>query len=79
MAEALSFAAEGKVKADIELRALSSINEIFERLQHGDVPSRVVLEFEGIPGEKRAVPDGKRTSDVVNATGAVLDGRTGRA
>jgi alcohol dehydrogenase, propanol-preferring len=67
MAEALAFAAEGKVKADIEVRALSSINEIFDRLQHGDVPSRVVLEFEGTPGEKRAVPDGKRTGDVANA------------
>jgi propanol-preferring alcohol dehydrogenase len=45
MAEALSFAAEGKVKADIELQPLSAINDIFERLKHGDVPSRVVLDF----------------------------------
>ena len=45
MAEALSFAAEGKVKADIELQPLSKINKIFDRLEHGDVPSRVVLEF----------------------------------
>lgn len=45
MAEALAFAAEGKVKADIELQPLSSINAIFERLEHGDVPSRVVLKF----------------------------------
>jgi alcohol dehydrogenase, propanol-preferring len=45
MAEALAFAAEGKVKADIELQRLSSINQIFERLGHGDVPSRVVLDF----------------------------------
>jgi alcohol dehydrogenase, propanol-preferring len=45
MAEALSFAAEGKVKADIELQPLSAINQIFERLEHGDVPSRVVLDF----------------------------------
>jgi alcohol dehydrogenase, propanol-preferring len=45
MAEALSFAADGKVKADIELQSLSSINTVFERLEHGDVPSRVVLEF----------------------------------
>lgn len=45
MAEALMFAAEGKVKADIELRPLSAINEIFARLEHGDVPSRVVLEL----------------------------------
>jgi len=47
MAEALMFAAERKVKADIEVRPLSSINEIFDRLEHGDVASRVVLEFAG--------------------------------
>jgi len=45
MAEALAFAASGKVKADIELQPLSSINQIFDRLEHGDVPSRVVLDF----------------------------------
>jgi propanol-preferring alcohol dehydrogenase len=45
MAEALAFAAEGKVKADIELQPLSAINQVFDRLQHGDVPARVVLEF----------------------------------
>jgi propanol-preferring alcohol dehydrogenase len=45
MAEALAFAQGGKVKADIELQPLSSINQVFERLEHGDVPSRVVLRF----------------------------------
>ena len=45
MAEALDFAADGKVKADIELQPLSAINNVFHRLAHGDVPSRVVLEF----------------------------------
>ena len=45
MAEALAFAADGKVKADIELQPLSAINSVFERLQHGDVASRVVLDF----------------------------------
>jgi propanol-preferring alcohol dehydrogenase len=45
MAEALAFAAAGKVKADIELQPLSSVNQIFDRLEHGDVASRVVLEF----------------------------------
>ena len=45
MAEALAFAAESKVKADIELQPLSSINLILERLEHGDVASRVVLDF----------------------------------
>jgi propanol-preferring alcohol dehydrogenase len=45
MAETLAFAAEGKVTADIELQPLSAINRVFNRLEHGDVPSRVVLEF----------------------------------
>jgi propanol-preferring alcohol dehydrogenase len=46
LAEALSFAVEGKVKADIELQPLSAINEVFTRLEHGDVPARVVLQFQ---------------------------------
>jgi propanol-preferring alcohol dehydrogenase len=45
MAECLAFAAEERVKADIELQPLSSINDVFARLAHGDVPSRVVLDF----------------------------------
>jgi propanol-preferring alcohol dehydrogenase len=45
MAEALAFAVEGKVKADLELQPLSSINQILDRLEHGDVASRVVLDF----------------------------------
>ena len=45
MAEALAFAAGGKVKADIEVRPLSDINEIFEQLERGDVQSRVVIDF----------------------------------
>ena len=45
MAEALAFAAEGKVKADIELQPLSAINAVLDRLQRGDVAARVVLEF----------------------------------
>ncbi|TCP66599.1 zinc-dependent alcohol dehydrogenase [Sphingomonas sp. PP-CE-1G-424] len=45
MAEALAFVADGKVKADIEVQPLSAINEIFDRLQRGQVASRVVLDF----------------------------------
>jgi propanol-preferring alcohol dehydrogenase len=45
MAEALDFAVRGKVKADIELQPLASINDVFTRLQHGDVASRIVLDF----------------------------------
>jgi propanol-preferring alcohol dehydrogenase len=45
MAEALAFAADGRVKADVELQPLSAINHVFERLGRGDVPSRVVIDF----------------------------------
>lgn len=45
MVEALAFAAEGAVKADIELRPLSDINVIFKQLEEGDVRSRVVIDF----------------------------------
>ena len=45
MAEALAFAATGKVKADVEVQPLSAINEIFSRLEHGKVAARVVLDF----------------------------------
>lgn len=45
MAEALAFASDGKVKADIELQPLSAINDVLKRLEHGEVPSRVVIEF----------------------------------
>lgn len=45
MAECLAFAVDGKVKADIERQPLAAINRVFDRLEHGDVPSRVVLDF----------------------------------
>ncbi len=45
LAESLRFAADGKVKADVELQPLSAINEVFRRLAQGDAPARVVLEF----------------------------------
>jgi propanol-preferring alcohol dehydrogenase len=45
MAEALRFAAQGKVTADIELQPLSAINDVLRRLEQGDVPARVVIDF----------------------------------
>jgi propanol-preferring alcohol dehydrogenase len=54
MAECLAFAADGQVRADIELQPLSAINQVFERLEHGDVPSRVVLNFTDAPSAKAA-------------------------
>jgi propanol-preferring alcohol dehydrogenase len=54
MAECLAFAADGKVRADIELQPLSAINSVFERLEQGDVPSRVVLDFTAPQAPKAA-------------------------
>ena len=48
--EALAFAAEGKVKATIELQPLESINDVFSRLKRGNVSGRIVL---GIAEEAR--------------------------
>jgi alcohol dehydrogenase, propanol-preferring len=45
MTEALSFAAQGKVKAEVELQPLSAINEVLDRLEQGKVASRVVIDF----------------------------------
>jgi propanol-preferring alcohol dehydrogenase len=45
MAEALAFAADGKVKADVELQPLSAVNQVIDRLEHGNVASRVVIDF----------------------------------
>lgn len=45
MAGALAFGAAGKVKAGIEIQRLSTINETLDRLEHGKVPSRVVIDF----------------------------------
>jgi propanol-preferring alcohol dehydrogenase len=47
MAEALDFAARGKVTADIELQPLNAINDVFSRLAKGKVAGRVVLDFSG--------------------------------
>jgi propanol-preferring alcohol dehydrogenase len=33
------------VKADVELQPLSEINNIFKRLERGDVAARVVIEY----------------------------------
>jgi propanol-preferring alcohol dehydrogenase len=43
--EALQFAADGKVKATIEPQPLASINDIFDRLKHGKVNGRIVLDI----------------------------------
>ena len=43
--EALTFAADGKVRATIETQPLESINEVFTRLKSGQINGRVVLQM----------------------------------
>ena len=43
--QALAFAAEGEVKANIELQPLASVHDIRERVELGEDTSRVVIEF----------------------------------
>lgn len=45
MAEALRFAAEGKVKAHVHTAKLEDINRIFDDLEHGRVDGRMVMTF----------------------------------
>lgn len=45
LAEAIDFAAEGKVKAHVHQRRLEEINEVFADLKDGKVDGRIVLEL----------------------------------
>jgi propanol-preferring alcohol dehydrogenase len=45
LAEALAFAADGKVRATIRRSGLAQINEVFAQLKAGTVDGRVVLEM----------------------------------
>ena len=46
LAEALAFAAEGKVRAHIHCAPLDEVNNVFEGLKSGTVDGRMVLEME---------------------------------
>ncbi|MDB5126174.1 alcohol dehydrogenase AdhP [Mucilaginibacter sp.] len=45
MQEAIAFAVEGKVKADIHTAKLENINRIFDDMRKGDITGRVVLQI----------------------------------
>jgi propanol-preferring alcohol dehydrogenase len=45
MQEAIAFAVEGKVKADIHTAKLENINQIFDDMRKGDITGRVVLQI----------------------------------
>jgi len=44
--EALEFAEEGKVHATVSTDTIDNINEILEKLEHGTVEGRIILDFE---------------------------------
>ncbi|MGM9928088.1 MAG: alcohol dehydrogenase AdhP [Bacillus sp. (in: firmicutes)] len=44
MQEAIEFAAQGKVKTNIETAPLDSINEVFEKMEKGQINGRIVLK-----------------------------------
>jgi alcohol dehydrogenase, propanol-preferring len=67
MAETLAFAAEGKVKADIELQPLSAINTIIDRLEHGKVAGRVALDLVGAEAHEQN-PTARSAKDLEAAT-----------
>jgi propanol-preferring alcohol dehydrogenase len=67
MAETLDFAARGLVKADVELQPLSAINDVFTRLEHGDVAARVVLDFaDSRPAKDRRKDEDEACEDIGN-------------
>ena len=43
--ECLQFAADGKVKAIIEVKSISDINEIFSDMEQGEITGRVVISM----------------------------------
>ena len=45
LAEALAFAAEGKVASHFSVDKLDNINAIFERMRQGKIDGRVVMEI----------------------------------
>ena len=45
MQEAIAFAVEGKVKADIHIAKLENINQVFDDMRKGDITGRVVLQI----------------------------------
>jgi propanol-preferring alcohol dehydrogenase len=45
LAEALAFAAEGKVKAEVTVEPLEAVNDVFERMERGAISGRIVLRL----------------------------------
>jgi propanol-preferring alcohol dehydrogenase len=46
LAEALAFAADGKVKAHYEVEPMENINSIFDRMRQGQIQGRIVMNMD---------------------------------
>lgn len=44
LSEAIAFAAEGAVRANVTVEPLAAINDVFGRMEHGQIEGRIVLE-----------------------------------
>ncbi len=53
MREALTLASSFDIKAHIELQPLEQINDVFDRLRHGKVQGRVVLDLRAAAATER--------------------------
>jgi propanol-preferring alcohol dehydrogenase len=45
LAEALAFAAAGKVKAEVAVEPLEAVNAVLERMERGAITGRIVLRL----------------------------------
>jgi propanol-preferring alcohol dehydrogenase len=45
LAEAIAFAADGKVHAEVSTAPLEEINSVFDRMKAGKIDGRIVLDF----------------------------------
>jgi propanol-preferring alcohol dehydrogenase len=45
MAEALDFYARGLIKPTVTSARLDEINDVFERMEHGQIDGRVVIDY----------------------------------
>lgn len=45
--QAVEFVRSGKVKPHIEIRKFRELPEVYEKLEKGDIPGRIVLEVGG--------------------------------
>jgi propanol-preferring alcohol dehydrogenase len=61
--EALGFAGDGKVQATVSTASLDDINDVFARMQHGEIEGRIVLDFENTTPAQNAARRRRESRD----------------